>query len=361
MKIPFERYFVSQRTKPIVGVDIGSSSIKIAEVDIGSATPKVLNIGVTRTPDGAFSGSSIVKPELLSEVILKLFESTQIETRRVAFALPASSVFTKRISMSKASASNLASNIEFEASNYIPHRIDAVNLDFQVIDENNSNTEVLLVAVKQDFLAPYLKIFNGIDLEPVIADVESFAICNIFEKLVSKDILKKPTAIVDIGYRHTTVSILNKGIFVLSGEINVGTKNYLSALIENLKVTSDQANLLLSGVKIPEVEDVLVNETIDRVTDYVGAELNRQVGFFWNGAGQSIPLEQIFLSGGGGKISGLVADLRSRSALKCDVLRSEENLDISPDIDRKYLEEVSLPLNVALGLAIRRSADKELS
>lgn len=359
MNIPFERYFVSQRTKPIVGIDIGSSSIKLAEVDISGAKPRILNVGVTETPDGAISGSNIAKGNLISDAILKLFQTHQIETRRIAFALPASSVFTKRISLSRTAASNLASNIEFEASNYIPHRIDAVNIDFQILEESSNNTDVLLVAVKQDFLAPYLKIFTDIDLEPVIADVESFAVCNVFEKAVSPSAKLLPTAIIDIGFRHTTVSILNNGLFILSGEVNVGSKNYVSSLVENLKISNEQASLILSGVKISEVDDVLVNETIDRVTDYVGAEIHRQTGFFWNGAGQSSSLEQVFVSGGGGKISSLVSDLKSRSGFKCEGLCSTDSMDVSSDIDKKYLDDFNLPLNVALGLAVRRSSDKE--
>ncbi len=363
MKLPFDRYFVSQRTKPVVGVDIGASCIKFAEIELTDDKPKLLNFGSIPTPDGAFGGSSISKPDAISEAIVKLFKSHQVETTRVAFSLPSSSVFTKRISMSKTAANNFEDNIEFEASNYIPHRIDAVNLDYQVLspddsDAKSSTVDVLLVAVKQEFLSPYLKLFSDIDLEPVIADVESFAICNAFEHSSMSSTIKTPTAIIDIGNRHTTITLMKNGKFLLSGEVNVGSRNYITALIDNLKVSNDQANLLVSGVKIPEVDDVLVQETIDRVTDYVGGEVHRQTGFFWSGAGVTQDFEQVLFSGGGARIPGLVADLKSRFDKKCDFLNIGEFMDVSTEIDKKHFDELSLSLNVALGLALRRSSDK---
>jgi type IV pilus assembly protein PilM len=361
MNIPFERYFVSQRTKPIVGVDIGSFSIKFAEVDISKVgKPKIVNIGSIRTPEGAVAGTNLVKPEAISEAILKLFQNYQVETTRVAFSLPSSSVFTKKISMPKSAVPGFIDNLTFEASNYIPHRIDAVNLDFQLVSLVGSTAEMLLVAVKKDFLAPYMKIFTDINLEPMIADVESFSLCNLFGQCILNEKKEIPTAIVDIGYRHTTVSLVNDGNFVLSGEINIGTKNYIDSLMDNLKITFEQASLIILGIQVQDVDDVLQNETMDRMHDYVGAELHRQIGFFWNGASQNKPIGQILLSGGGSGVQGLLPDLKSRFGISCEYIPLLENIELSSDIDREYFRELNNSVNVAIGLALRRSSDKPI-
>lgn len=360
MKIPFERYFVSQRTKPIIGVDIGSSSIKFAEIALVDNKAELINVGTIPTPENAVVGSNISKPDLIANALVTLFDSHKVETRRVAFSIPSASVFTKRISLSKAAAANLASNILFEAGNYIPHRMDAVHVDYQVIDASGANTEVLLVAVKKDLLHPYQKIFTDIGFEAVIADVETFAVCNVFDRVVDPDKKILPTVIIDIGFRHTTVSVMHKGSYVLSGEVNIGIKNYVTSLIENLSVTPDQAVSLLSGIKMQDVDEVLYNENIDRVTDYVATELHRQTGFFWNGAGTNQSIAQVFLSGGGARISSLVTDLKSRFGVPCEFLLVGNAIEVSPSIDVGYVKELNLPLNVALGLALRRSSDKEV-
>lgn len=361
MKIPFERYFISQRTKPVVGLDIGSYSIKFAEVSLENSKPTLINLGSIKTPDNSVSGANITKPELIADAVLKLFQSHQVTTKRVAFSLPAASIFAKRVSMPKASAANLATNIEFEASNYIPHRMDAVYVDYQIIGESGNNVDVLIVAARKELISPYQKILLDLGLEPVIADVESFAACNAFEKLAGDSIKNRSTAVVDIGYRHTTVSILNDGKFILSGEINVGVKNYLNSLIDNLKVTQDQATLLISGIKIPEVDEVLFHENVDRVTDTIGSEIYKQIGFFWTGAVSDQSLEQIYFTGGGSKISNLILDIKSRASIPCEVINFSNKIDIGKDIDPKLLDDLGATLGVAIGLSLRRTSDKEVS
>lgn len=366
MKSLFDDFFASQSKKPVVGVDIGGHSIKFTEIHLPEgkalsegAKPIIVAFGSQKLPPNVFSGSLPVKKEVIGECLVKLFETHQVDTNRISFSLPCSAVFTKKISVTKSVADNLESNIAFEASNYIPHRIDAINLDYQILGESGGMTDVLLVAVKHEILDVYRQIFELIDLEPVIADVESLACFNVFE-LSCKESLNKTIALLDIGYRHTTVSIINNGSYILSGDLSLGSKNYVDALMQALDLNSDQAELLLKGKEVPGTSLSLIDETIDKITEYVASELQRQIGFFWNGAGLETQVAELWLTGGGSRVPRFQSELRSRLNTPCHLIDSSSSFEFSTDLKAPISEEEISSYNLCLGLGLRRSSDKQV-
>jgi type IV pilus assembly protein PilM len=353
-----QEIFSPQFRKPLIGVDIGSHSLKFAEILLKeSEKPEVLSFGHTKIPKDVFIGSMPAKKDVIGKAILELFEEKQVETKRVSFALPSSAVFTKRISLSKAAAENLESNIEFEASNYIPHRIDAINLDYQILDDSGSMAEVLLVAVKHEILDAYREIFESVGLEGVIADVESFAAQNILE-FTNPEMHKKTVALLDIGYRHITVTLLKDGIFLLSGDVGSGVRQYYDALVSALEISMDQAGILLEGGTVPGADASLVQETIDKTSEKIVAELQKQMGFFWNGAGIDSMIEQVVVIGGGSHVPQLSDEIASHLGAPCASLDLGSAFDFSAVCRDSWNEGLSSSMALAMGLGIRRSGDR---
>ncbi|HMO18014.1 MAG TPA: type IV pilus assembly protein PilM [Oligoflexia bacterium] len=370
----FEEIFGAQSKKPVVGVDIGSHSIKVAELkkpslDKGKTAeikpkPEITAIGTAKLPANAFQGAMPSKKEVIGDVLIELLESKKIDTKRVAFSLPSSAVFTKKISLSKTAAENLEANITFEASNYIPHRIDAINLDYYVLDDSGSSTtDVLLVAVKHEILDTYRSIFELAGLEPVIADVESFAAYNCFELSLSDALSasrEKTIALVDFGFRHSTITLIHKGLYLMSGDLAVGCKNYLEAIKSGLDVNQEQSEILLSGGVVPGTDTSIVGETIDKTTAHVVSELQRQIGFFWNGAGIDSMVEEVWLLGGGVKVPRLKEEINSNLGMACQTPDIISAFNITEAANRA-LDASDVPVYaVALGLGLRRSSDKTL-
>lgn len=354
----FKDIFSPQHRKPLVGLDIGSHAIKFVELSLQEQDkPEILSFGMANLPKDSFAGSVPAKKDLIGQAILDLFAANHIETKRISFALPSSAVFIKRISLSKSAAENLKNNIEFEASNYIPHRIDAINLDYQILDDSGAMTEVLLVAVKHEIIDAYKEIFDGIGLEGVIADVESFASQNIIEVL-RKDLSGKTFAILDIGQRHITVTLVKDGVFFLSGDVSSGVRQYYDALMSSLEISFEQAGILLKGGTVPGADSALVNETIDKVTESLVAELQRQMGFFWNGAGGNKSLEEIIILGGGSYVPRLKPEIQAQFEVPCTQLDVSSVFNFSGDCKSKMTEDVSSSVALACGLGLRRSGDR---
>ena len=136
--------------EPIVSVDIGTSTIKVVELDPTSDTPKLLSAGVAPSPAGLFTNNVITDPASVAKVIQNLIESNGIKATKVATAVSGPCAFVKKITVGLMDLKDLDSNIGFEAGNVIPHNINDVFLDYQVVSSNGTNAmDVVVVAVKK--------------------------------------------------------------------------------------------------------------------------------------------------------------------------------------------------------------------
>src|SRR5437660_7821325 len=169
-------------SKSIVGLDVGSSSIKAVELRRTRAGIEVAHLALEPLAPDIVVDSMIVDSGTVSSAISKLFTENEIKTKAVATAVSGHSVIVKKISLPSMSDQELAETIEKEAAQHIPFDLGDVNLDYQILSEETGNPQmdVLLVAVKKD------KILNSTNVLPIaantadIVDVDAIAIqhCN---------------------------------------------------------------------------------------------------------------------------------------------------------------------------------------
>jgi len=353
-----QNLFNKKREESLVSVDIGTSSIKLMELDLSGERPRLKNAGVAPTPAGAVRNNMIVKPDEVAAVIRSVLDANGIVAERAITAVPGPAVFTKKITLATAPLKELRDNINFEASNYIPHSIDAVHLDFQVLKSNGGNSvDVLLVAVKNEIVGSYLETLTLAGLEPEIVDIDYFALENMFETNYPEE-KSKTIALVNIGSRYTGISILQGGDSLFSGDVAVGGRLYTDALCEALSLRPSEAEQAKLGV-IPEgVDKNLVIESIDRTTEHVASEIQRQLSFFWNAAATDRAIEGVYVCGGGSQTPGLVEELRTKTGIPCTAIDCFRSIDISEGFDADYLAEIAPSMAVSVGLAARRNGDK---
>ena len=345
--------------EPFIAVDIGSSSIKILSFELSGGKPKLLGAAIAPTPAGAVSNNAVTKVEQVAQTIRGLIDANEMKGKRAIFAVPGPSAFTKKITIGKASLKDLTSNISFEASNYIPHSIDAVHLDFQVLKPQGKGTlEVLLVAVKNEIVRSFTNTIEQAGLEPVIADVDYFAVENMFELNYPEE-RKRTIAIVNIGSRFSSVSILSGGESLFTGDVGVGGRLYTDTLCETLGMQPAQAEQAKAGIAIDGFDAGLIHETRDRTTEHLASELHRQIGFFWNAAATDKSIEAIYLCGGASQVPGLVEELSSKTGLTCSLMKTFRNIDWSDQFDEEFIGEIGLSMGVGVGLAVRQLGDKQ--
>ena len=169
------------RKKGVIGLDIGSSSIKLVELVESKNTYKLQNLGIAPLPPEAIVDGALMDSVTIIGAIRELIANTKAKTKDVITSVSGHSVIVKKITLPLMSDSELEESIQWEAERYIPFDINEVNIDFQIFGSSSENPEVMdvvLVAAKKDIINDYVSVIIESGLNPVIIDVDAFAIEN---------------------------------------------------------------------------------------------------------------------------------------------------------------------------------------
>ncbi len=250
---------LSESGESVVGVDIGSSAIKVVQVKEKGGKVVLETYGEIAT--GPYGGqvlgqAALLPPEKMAEALKDLFREANITAKRVAFAIPMRSSLLKIVEIPEFNEKQLSSIIPIEARKYIPVPVSEVELDWWVIPrqqyaeepdvegaeevakqkERGKQIEVLLVAIHKEILSRYRSVVKTLGLETKTFEVETFST---IRSLMSRDIT--PTAIVDIGAATSKLSIIDYGIVKVSNTINKGGQDATLALATALSVPFPEA------------------------------------------------------------------------------------------------------------------------
>ena len=345
------------KKEAFIGVDIGSSGIKLVELDISGVKPKLLNLGVVPVSEVIIANNQISNPSKASELVTSLLEANSIVDRRVVTAVPGPSVFTKKIKVQKVELEELATNIQFEAGNFIPHNINAVKLDFHIIgDTGKGQLDVLVVAVKNEVINSFVDCLALSGLDTAIVDVDYFCVQNMFEQGYP-ELLNKTVALINIGHRYSGVNIVRGGQSLFTGDVSVTGKQFTDALVEATGQTADKVEKLKRNLK-SAASDPKVEAAIKKQLEQSANEFNRQLSFFWSASGADDGIDQIMLSGGGAVTPGLAEALAAKTGLECALLDPFRGIDVGSGFDQNYLREVAPLMSVGVGLAMRMTGDR---
>ena len=174
------------RTKSLVGLDIGSSAVKAVELRQTPSGYRVAAIGSESLPPDSIVDGAIIDGGVVADVIRRVLDKSGIKKKQVVASLSGNSVIVKKIVLPLMNAEELAESIYWEAEQYIPFDIEDVNLDYQALESSpdeasRGNMSVLLVAAKKEKIADYTGVIGQAGRVPVVVDVDAFALQNAYE------------------------------------------------------------------------------------------------------------------------------------------------------------------------------------
>jgi len=344
----------------VIGLDIGSRTIKLAEVAEAKKGFILKKFGMTDITSGLIEDGTIKNPEAIAEAIRKLLQDNKVKEKNIAISVGGYSVIVKPITVQNMPRQQLQETIQFEAEQYIPFDINDVNLDFEILGEdpeNSNQMNVLLVAAKKDIVNDYVNLIEMTGLLPRIMDVDAFALQNIYE--VNYDPEDESVALIDIGSAKTTLNIVKGKASILIRDVSLGCSQInekIKSHIDKSLSLEDAEKMYHSGQedKISSKELVEIVTTV--VTDWC-AEIRRALDFFY----QTYPgdhIKRIILSGGGANIKKFRELLAEETSSKVEVIDPFESFTIGSGFDQSYLERVAPQAAISLGLALRKVNDK---
>ncbi len=343
----------------IVGLDIGSRSIKAAEINETKRGLSLKRFGIVDIAHGAIEEGTINDPETVAESIKQLFKSYNFRENNVAVSIGGYSVIVKKISVQTMDEEKLQETIHFEAEQYIPFDISDVNLDFQILGESESNPDqmnVFLVAAKKEMVNDYINLVNLAGLNPCIVDVEAFALQNTFE--ANYDMQSENTALIDIGASKTSLNILKGNSSLFMRDVSLGCGQINQKIMSLIECSFEEAEQLKYGDK----PDKLTSEDLKGIISSVVAdwctEIRRALDFFYSTYPED-QIKRIILSGGGANIEEFRKLLATEASAEVESINPFKNFEIEKkNFDEAFIKQIAPQAAISMGLAMRKVDDK---
>lgn len=350
--------FLLSRKKDIVGIDIGSSSVKLVQIKEHKGSFQLLNVGIIPLPAEAIVDNTIIDSSLIVESIKNIISNLSIKIRDVACSISGNSVIIRKIYLPVMSYEELEEQITWEAEQYIPFDIKDVNVDFQILapdTHDSSKMEVLLVASKKDIISDYVAVFSEAGLHLAVVDVDSFAVQNAFE--INHDIgAEEVIALINIGASVMNINAVKAGITLFTRDVQMGGILYTEEIQKQMGLSGSEAES--TKMLAHESDNSVLLDVIDKVSETITQEIHRSLDFY-NTTANDDRITRIYLSGGCSKVYNLIDTISEKMGLPVEMINPFAKLTYNEkDFDSEYLQEIGPLMTVSVGLAIRRVGDK---
>ena len=347
-----------QKTLPFFGkgeaylsLDLGSHSIKLLEVH-GLDRPRLLKGGLARLGDSQRGSSVMQNPEAVLEGIRDLKARLSPTATRVLTSVPGPSAIIKKLTLPK--TSDLDQAIEREASRLIPESLDRVQWDYEVLQsvpgEKTEGIEVLLAAVKREVIERTIEVLAEVGWEPVIMDVDYFALENLFEALHPNR--QGVVALLSVGDRATLIDIIKDGRSAFRGDLSVGGREFTEAIMEEGRVSFEEAETVKNQAWERGLIPSELTSGLENAVENLIQEVKRSLSLYWTFAMEE-QVTSIYLCGGGSMIPGLSSQMVRGLGVPVEVLDPLKAMRVDERF-RTDLQPLSPLLAIGAGLSLRR-------
>ncbi|MDD5774164.1 MAG: type IV pilus assembly protein PilM [bacterium] len=290
--------FDIESTKGVLGLDIGSSSIKAVWVKKGKIETAVYDIPF-ETPDAE-------KYQLIIKGLEKIIKENKPECKKARCVFSGDFVFVHHFRLPMMTEDELKNTVVWEAKKYIPSNIKDIILDFVVlretIDKGAKKEEMILAAAEEKKFQAYLSSIRKAGLKPVKVNVSPFALLEVFGKS-EKAGPEELTALIDIGAGKTNISIVKGQSLLFNRQVSIGGNSITAILSQDLRINIKEAEELKKNkqdlMSVNAREFAIIRPVLERIS----LEIERSFDYFSMSVGGKA--KNIFISGGGAKLNGL--------------------------------------------------------
>ncbi len=350
------------KSKLAVGLDIGSSSVKLVQLKEKKGGYQLLAFGVAPLPPEAIVDGALMNSAAIVQAIQELVGQQKVKAKEVAIGVRGHSVIIKKIALPKMTQEELDESIQWEAEQYIPFDVKDVNIDTQILTpeaDAAGQMDVLLVAAKKDMINDYTSVCAEAGLTATVVDVDAFAVQNAFESNYESD-AGDTVVLINVGAAVSNINVISRGVTTFTRDITMGGNAFTEEIQKQLNISYDEAEALKVGGQ--GESDAVVPQEVERViqgvADQMGGEIQRSLDFYASTAGDG-KVTKVYLSGGTARVPALFKVVEARANVPVEILNPFKNIEVD---NRKFDPGVILAAApsaaVGVGLALRRAGDK---
>ena len=359
-------------SKTIVGLDVGTSSIKIIQLKFSGKQWQLVAIGMAEIPKESLElKNSDAQRSVMVETIKRVFKESGIKNKRVVTALSGDSVIIRYVKLPFMTVEELRGAIPKEAEQYIPLNIDQVVLDFQILGETQEDgqrkLDVLLVAAKVDVVDQHILLLKSAGLTPAVIDIDAFALQNAFE-INRLEPSEETVALINMGASLTTINILEGNNTRFTRDIPVAGNDFTKEIqkefnlkfseAEELKkshgaISMEEDDFNLSSVSQKDDRVLRMSDVITPVLNKLLGEIRRSFDYYETQARKKT-VERVILLGGSARLKNVNRFLANKLGIPVEHFSTFRNVESQKNIDLDQLSEKEYHMGVCLGLALRQ-------
>ena len=348
--------------KGVVGLDIGSSTLKLVEISDSSSGFVLQNLSQLRLPRGVIVGGLLMEPGVLTEKIKEIFKTSGCRTKRIVTSLSGHTIIVKKATFPITEETELRELLHDEGEKYLPFDdIKEVDFDFQILGPSDimpGHMDVMLAAAKKGIVASYVSAIESAGLKPTIMDVDSFALETMYEANYEFE-ENEIVVLLNIGASITNINVIKRGGSIFTRDFATAGNSITESIQRKLGVDFDEAEIL----KIQAAENAAPSPSLlaDEILEHAEAivlEIERSVDYFRSTySGEYI--KKVLVSGGSARIPGLLSALTHRLNIEAELMEPFRNIRWDfKKFDAAFLENIGTVAALAVGLSLRREHDR---
>ena len=346
--------------KNLVGVDIGTSSIKVCQLRESRKGFGLIRLGYAPVPPQSIVDGQIMNAQAVTEALGRAFADGKIKQKEVSLSISGQAVIIRKIQVPMMTAAELDEQIQWEAEQHIPFEIKEVHVDYEVLRRRPeaAQMDLLLVAAKREAIANYTDVVRSAKLKPMVVDIDAFTVQNLFE--INRGLPPDQTfAIINVGAALASINVISRGASAFTRDVASGGNFVTEQIQRQLGVSYDQAEAFKAAAAFGAADvPPAVPSVIETICDSIAGEIQRSIDFFIATSGEA-EMQRIYLTGGSSNLPQLVAAVGRRSRVPVEVIQPLERIAVeAKEVNQETLRLRAPQLSVALGLAMRKDRER---
>lgn len=347
--------------RQLVGLDIGSSAIKVVQVKESKGRYFLQKFGCKALEPEVIVDGTVMDEGRVVSAIRELFDETGIKNKQVAMSISGHAVIVKKISLPPMPDEELEGQVKLAAEQYIPFDINEVNIDFHVLpsaanEDSQGEMAIILVAAKKDKINELTELVKGAGLIPLVMDVDAFAVENM-HAINYPMVQEETTALVNIGASVMNVNIIRGGSSLFTRDIPLGGNRYTEAIQREMGLSYEEAEESKKKLSGDSSAGAMAN-VINGVNGEIASEIARTVDYFKTSSANG-ELDRVLVCGGVAKTRGLIQLIGDRMQTPVEIADPFAEVDVTgSDVDPDMLAEWGSSAAVSVGLALRAVGDR---
>jgi type IV pilus assembly protein PilM len=334
----------------IIGLDIGTGSVKLAEVQTkGARTLK--SCGVIDLPENTIEDGQLLNKAVMSEALQRLIATSGTACRDVVLSVTGRALFVREITMPVMTPEELREALRWDLDKYVPYSPDSCYFDFAVLGQTEQEVSLLLVIIPKERVDELVSLVKEAGLKPVAVDIEPLAL---YRTLTTAD----NAMIIDIGAYVSQLLVFRAGSPVVTRTIPIGGIRFTEVIMRVLELEFPEAERLkqrqaglLQRVGLADDQSTLHRQLYMLVSE-IAREVRRTAEYYQiQNKGASI--DKLILTGGGARLDNLSQHLTA--LLDTEVITHDPlaGITIPPSFDQQFTGALASQLAVAVGLSLR--------